>query len=182
MEKKNPPVFRRNIFFLSSEPMERILPVLKRFFPSEKPLIDLLSRKDIDYLLEKMISVDSMKISNSLTNLLKEGKSTIQDYGFFPPVELFFTFSGVELYESMVERIYKDLKKGGMAVSLSKIWSRISRTFGNNPISSRYFSKELLFKIRQRLKNYLDKDGRFHFKQTSPKKIEIGLVEWTKKT
>ena len=40
------------------------------------------------------------------------------------------------------------------------------------------FPKDLLFKIRQRLKNYLEKDRRFIIDAKSPKKLVLRLAEW----
>ena len=78
----------------------------------------------------------------------------------------------------MVNRIYQDLKKKEKPVSLSEIWKRFAAPLTASFELKSIFSKDLLFKIRQRLKNYLDKDRRFVIDARSPKKLYIALSEW----
>ena len=178
MKKKNPETYQRNLQFLSSERLETILPVLQKFFPSDRELIDTLVRKDIDLMLMRIMRSEIAHLQGEGERLVARGRSVVQQFGFFPPVVFFYAFNGAELYEAMVERIYLDLKRRGKPQGLSDLWKRMSAPFSASFDTKTTFGKDLLFKIRQRLKNYLEKDRRFVIDAKSPKKLVLRLAEW----
>jgi len=178
MKRKNPETYGRNLQFLSMETMETIRPVLQRFFPSDKKLINSLIRKDIDLMLMRILRSEVVAFQTDGDRLIKKAKLIIERFGFLPPVSFFFAYNGAELFDAMLERIYRHLKKAGKPQSLSGIWKRFS-----SPLTASYelksiFTKDLLFKIRQRLKNYIEKDPRFQLDAKSPKKLFVTLSEW----
>lgn len=178
MKKKNPETYQRNLYFLSSEPMETILPVLQKFFPSDKALIETLTRKDIDLMLMRILRSEVVTLQGEGERLVAKGKAIVSQFGFLPPVAFFFLFNGAELFEAMVDRIYQDLKRRGKPMPLSEIWKRFSAPLTASYELKSLFTKDLLFKIRQRLKNHLEKDRRFVIDARSPKKLDVGLAEW----
>jgi len=178
MKKKNPETYQRNIQFLSSEKLETILPVLQKFFPSDKALIETLLRKDIDMMLMRILRSEVAVLQGEGERLVGKGRAIVNQFGFLPPVAFFFLYNGAELFDAMVNRIYQDLKKKEKPVSLSEIWKRFAAPLTASFELKSIFSKDLLFKIRQRLKNYLDKDRRFVIDARSPKKLYIALSEW----
>lgn len=178
MKRKNPETYGRNLQFLSMETMETIRPVLQRFFPSDKKLINSLIRKDIDLMLMRILRSEVVTFQSDGDRLIKQAKLIIKRFGYLPPVSFFFAYNGAELFDAMLERIYHHLKKAGKPQSLSGIWKRFS-----SPLTASYelksiFTKDLLFKIRQRLKNYIEKDPRFQLDAKSPKKLFVTLSEW----
>jgi len=178
MKKKNPETYQRNIQFLSSEPMQTIVPVLQKFFPSDKTLIDTLTRKDIDLMLMRILRSEIVTLQGEGERLVGKARTVVTQFGFLPPVAFFYAFNGAELFEAMVERIYVDLKKRGKPQSLSDIWKHFSAPFAASFELKSVFTKDLLFKIRQRLKNFLEKDRRFVIDAPSPKKLVLRLAEW----
>ena len=110
--------------------------------------------------------------------LVRKARDIVSKFGFLPPVAFFYDYNGAELYESMLETIYRILKKHGKPQGLSELWHRFSAPLIASFELKNVFNKELLFKIRQRLKNYLEKDKRFYIDARSPKKLYIGLAEW----
>jgi hypothetical protein len=182
MKKKNPETYQRNIQFLSSERLEVILPVLQKFFPHDRDLIYTLSRKDVDLMLMRILRSEVVHLQGEGERLVNKGKSIVSQFGFFPPVAFFYLFNGGELFDSVVEFIYQDLKKRRKPQSLSDLWKRLS-----SPLTASYelkavFTKDVLFKIRQRLKNFLEKDPRFILDAKSPKKLFLRLAEWGEPT
>lgn len=178
MKKKNPETYQRNIQFLSSEKLETILPVLQKFFPSDKPLIETLSRKDIDLMLMRILRSEVVALQGEGERLVSKARNIVGQFGFLPPVAFFFAFNGAELFEAMVERIYQDLRRRGKPLALSELWKRFSSPLTASFELKNIFTKDLLFKIRQRLKNYLEKDRRFVIDARSPKKLFVTLSEW----
>jgi hypothetical protein len=178
MKKKNPETYRRNLQFLSSEKLETILPVLMKFFPNDKPLIDSLNRKDIDLMLMRILRSEVVTLQGEGERLVAKARTIIHQFGFLPPVAFFFAFNGAELFEAMVERIYFSLKRRARPQSLSDLWKRFSAPLTASFDLKNVFTKDLLFKIRQRLKNYLEKDPRFVIDAKSPKKLFVALAEW----
>jgi len=178
MKKKNPETYQRNIQFLSMERMEIILPVLKKFFPSDHELIETLNRKDIDLMLMRILRSEVVHLQGEGERLVGRARSVVQQFGFLPPVAFFFMFNGAELFEAATERIYQDLKKRGRPMGLSEIWKRFATPLVATSELKSLFTKDLLFKIRQRLKNYLDKDRRLVIDAKTPKKLVIRLAEW----
>lgn len=178
MKKKNSDTYNRNIQFLSSESVETILPVLQKFFPSDRSLIETLVRKDIDMMLMRIMRSEIVSLQGEGERLVSKAMTVIRNFGFLPPVAFFYAYNGAELFESMVERIYQHLKKSGKPISLSEIWRRFSSPLTATFELKNIFNKDLLFKIRQRLKNYLDKDPRFLIDARSPKKLYLQLTEW----
>jgi hypothetical protein len=178
MKRKNPDTYYRNILFLSGERLEGILPILQKFFPSEIELIKTLNRKDIDLMLMRIMRSEVAHLQGDGERLVSRARQLVQHFGYLPPVAFFFSFNGAEIYEAMVERIYTDLKKRGHPRALSEIWRKFSATFQSSFETKTVFTKDLMFKIRQRLKNYLEKDARFVIDARSPKKLFLRLVEW----
>ncbi|NLI78025.1 MAG: hypothetical protein GX442_16530 [Candidatus Riflebacteria bacterium] len=178
MKKKNPETYQRNISFLSSESLETILPVLQKFFPSDKALIETLNRKDIDLMLMRILRSEVVTLQGEGERLVAKGRTIVNQFGFIPPVAFFFLFNGAELFEAMVDRIYADLKRRGKPIALSEIWKRFSAPLTASFELKNIFTKDLLFKVRQRLKNFLEKDRRFVIDARSPKKLDVGLAEW----
>ncbi len=178
MKKKNPETYQRNISFLSSESLETILPVLQKFFPSDKALIETLNRKDIDLMLMRILRSEVVTLQGEGERLVAKGRTIVNQFGFIPPVAFFFLFNGAELFEAMVDRIYADLKRRGKPIALSEVWKRFSAPLTASFELKNIFTKDLLFKIRQRLKNFLEKDRRFVIDARSPKKLDVGLAEW----
>ena len=169
MKKKNPETYNRNLQFLSSEPLETLLPVLQKFFPSDKPLLETLTRKDIDLMLMRILRSEIVTLQGEGERLVNKAMTVIHNFGFLPPVAFFYAYNGAELYEAMVERIYISIRKHGRPVSLSELWKRFSAPLVASFELKNVFNKDLLFKIRQRLKNYLEKDPRFIIDAESPK-------------
>ena len=180
MKSKNSETYGRNIQFLSVEPIEAVRPILKKFFPSDSALIDTLVRKDIDLMLMRILRTEVLGLQNDGEKLVRKARDIVAKFGFLPPVAFFYDYNGAELYESMLETIFRILKKNGKPQSLSEIWHRFSAPLVASFELKNVFTKELLFKIRQRLKNYLEKDKRFYIDARSPKKLYIGLAEWEK--
>ncbi|GAB4280666.1 MAG: hypothetical protein Kow0029_25360 [Candidatus Rifleibacteriota bacterium] len=178
MKRKNPETYGRNVQFLSVEPMETVRPILKKFFPSDKDLIDTLSRKDIDLMLMRILRSEVAGFQNEGEKLVRKAKTIIAQFGFLPPVEFFYAYNGAELFDAMLDRIYKNLKKRGKPQSLSELWRRFASPLTASFELKNVFTKDLLFKIRQRLKNYLEKDPRFFLDARSPKKLYVALTEW----
>lgn len=178
MKRKNPETYGRNLQFLSVEPMETVRPILQKFFPSDKELIDSLTRKDIDLMLLRILRSEVVGFQGEGEKLIRKAKTIISQFGFLPPVEFFYAYNGAELFEAMLDRIYKNLKKKGKPQSLSDIWRRFSSPLTASFELKNVFTKDLLFKIRQRLKNYLEKDPRFFLDARSPKKLFVTLTEW----
>jgi len=178
MKKKNPETYQRNIQFLSSEHLETILPVLQKFFPSDKDLIQTLNRKDVDLMLMRILRSEVVHIQAEGEKLVEKGRTILNQFGFLPPVAFFFAFNGGEIFEAMVDRIYHDLQKRGKPQSLSDLWKHFSAPLTATFELKNIFKKDLLFKIRQRLKNFLDKDRRFVIDAKSPKKLYLRLTEW----
>ena len=178
MKRKNPETYGRNIQFLSIENMETVRPILQKFFPSDKKLIDKLNRKDIDLMLMRILRSEIVSFQDEGDRLVRKAKSIITQFGFLPPVSFFYAYNGAELFEAMVSRIYKTLKKKGRPQSLSEMWKRFSAPLTASFELKNIFTKDLLFKIRQRLKNYLEKDPRFYLDAKTPKKLYVHLTEW----
>ncbi|MBF0498714.1 MAG: hypothetical protein HQM09_01165 [Candidatus Riflebacteria bacterium] len=178
MKKNNPGMYQRNLQFLSSENIEKILPVLQKFFPGDRELIETLNRKDIDLMLMRIMRSEVIHLQGEGERLVARGRSIVQQFGFLPPTAFFYAFNGGEIYDAMVERIYIDLKRRGEPQGLSDIWKRLATPLEANFDVKSIFNKELLFKIRQRLKNNLEKDTRFIIDAKSPKKLFLRLVEW----
>jgi hypothetical protein len=178
MKKKNPETYQRNLQFLSSEKMETILPILQKFFPLDQDLIVTLSRKDIDLMLMRILRSEVVHLQGEGERLIAKARAVVQQFGFLPPVAFFFLFNGAEIFETVVEQIYQDLKKRRKPQSLSEIWKRLSAPLTASYEVKSVFTKEVQFKIRQRLKNFLDKDSRFIIDAKSPKKLFLRLVEW----
>lgn len=182
MKKKNPETYGRNLQFLSSEPIEAIRTILQKFFPADKVLIETLDIKDIDTMMQRILRSEVAGLQQEGEQLLRKAKVIIGQFGFLPPVEFYFTFNGAELYEAMLDRLYRDLKKHNKPLSLSSVWRRFSSSLTASFELKSVFSKDLLFKIRQRLKNYLEKDQRFYLDAKSPKKLYVALREWGDRT
>ena len=178
MKSKKPETYNRNIQFLSVESIEAIRPILKKFFPSDSKLIDTLVRKDIDLMLMRILRSEIIGLQNDGERLVKKARDIITMFGYLPPVSFFYDYNGSDIYESMLEKIYQILKKKGKPESLSELWNKFSTPLVSSFELKSIFTKELLFKIRQRLKNYLDKDERFVLDSKSPKKLVISLSEW----
>jgi len=178
MKKKNPETYQRNIQFLSFEKMETIVPILQKFFPLDKPLIDSLNRKDIDLMLMRILRSEVVHLQGEGERLIAKAKNIVTQFGFLPPVAFFYLFNGAEIFEAVVEHIYRELKRRGKPVGLSELWRRLSSSLTASFELKNIFSKDLLFKIRQRLKNFLEKDKRFIIDAKSPKKLILRLVEW----
>lgn len=178
MKNKNPETYGRNIQFLSTEPIEAVRPILKKFFPSDSGLIDTLGRKDLDLMLMRILRSEVIGLQADGEKLVRKARDIVSKFGFLPPVAFFYDYNGAELYESMLETMYRTLKKLGKPQSLSELWHRFSAPLIASFELKNVFTKELLFKIRQRLKNYLEKDKRFYIDAKSPKKLYIGLTEW----
>ena len=178
MKKKSPETYQRTLQFLGAEKLETILPVLQKFFPTDRALIETLERKDIDLMLMRIMRSEIAHLQGEGERLVARARAVVQQFGFFPPVNFLFDFNGAELYEAMVERIYHDLRRGGKPRELSEVWKRLSAPFSASSDVKAKFPKDLLFKIRQRLKNHLLKDRRFLVDALSPKKLVLRLVEW----
>ncbi len=178
MKRKNPETYGRNLQFLSIEGIETVRPILQKFFPSDKPLIDTLTRKDIDLMLMRILRSEVAGFQIEGERLVHKAKSIISQFGFLPPVEFFYAYNGAPLFDAMLDRIYKNLKKRGKPQSLSEAWRRFSAPLTASFELKNVFTKDLLFKIRQRLKNYLEKDPRFFLDARSPKKLYVALTEW----
>jgi len=178
MKRKNPETYGRNIQFLSTETIETVRPILQKFFPSDKKLINTLSRKDIDLMLMRILRSEVAGFQHEGERLLRKAKAIISQFGFLPPVEFFYAYNGAELFDAMLERIYKTLKKRGRPQSLSEVWKRFASPLTASFELKNIFTKDMLFKIRQRLKNYLEKDPRFYLDARSPKKLYVALSEW----
>jgi len=178
MKRKNPETYGRNIQFLSTETIETVRPILQKFFPSDKKLINTLSRKDIDLMLMRILRSEVAGFQHEGERLLRKAKAIISQFGFLPPVEFFYAYNGAELFDAMLERIYKTLKKRGRPQSLSEVWKRFASPLTASFELKNIFTKDMLFKIRQRLKNYLEKDPRFYLEARSPKKLYVALSEW----
>ncbi|MFZ2956282.1 MAG: hypothetical protein WA705_05280 [Candidatus Ozemobacteraceae bacterium] len=178
MKKKNPETYQRNLQFLSSERMETILPVLQKFFPNDRELIETLTNKDIDLMLMRIMRSEVVHLQGEGERLVARGRAIVQQFGFLPPTAFFYSFNGAEIHEAMVERIYHDLKRRNKPQGLSDIWKRLSTPFEASYDVKSVFTKDLLFKIRQRLKNFLEKDRRFILDAKSPKKLYLRLAEW----
>lgn len=180
MKVKNSETYGRNIQFLSIEPIEAVRPILKKFFPADSALIDTLVRKDIDLMLMRILRSEVIGLQNDGERLVRKAKDIVSKFCFLPPVAFFYDYNGAELYESMLEAMYRLLKKSGKPQSLSEMWQRFSAPLIASFELKNIFTKELLFKIRQRLKNNLEKDDRFFLDARSPKKLFVGLSEWEK--
>ena len=178
MKRKNPETYGRNIQFLSTEPIETVRPILQKFFPSDKKLINALSRKDVDLMLMRILRSEVAGFQHEGERLLRKAKTIISQFGFLPPVEFFYAYNGAELFDAMLDRIYKILKKRGRSQSLSEVWKRFASPLTASFELKNIFTKDMLFKIRQRLKNYLEKDPRFYLDARSPKKLYVALSEW----
>jgi hypothetical protein len=178
MKRKNPETYGRNIQFLSSESIETVRPILQKFFPSDKKLINTLHRKDIDLMLMRILRSEVAGFQHEGERLLRKAKAIISQFGFLPPVEFFYAYNGAELFDAMLDRIYKTLKKRGRPQSLSEVWKRFASPLTASFELKNIFTKDMLFKIRQRLKNYLEKDPRFYLDARSPKKLYVALREW----
>jgi hypothetical protein len=178
MKRKNPETYGRNLQFLSIEQIETVRPILQKFFPSDKKLIDTLTRKDIDLMLMRILRSEVVGFQMEGEKLVRKAKSIIAQFGFLPPVAFFYAYNGAELYEAMLDRIYKNLLKRGRPQSLSEAWRRFSAPLTASFELKNIFTKDMLFKIRQRLKNYLEKDPRFYLDARSPKKLYVALTEW----
>lgn len=182
MKRKNPETYQRNLQFLSSERLEIILATLQKFFPTDKELIQTLQRKDLDMMLMRIMRSEVVHLQGEGERLVQKGRNVLMHFGFIPPVAFFFAFNGAELFEAMIERIYQDLRKRARPQSLSDIWKRLSAPLLAGNETKTVFTKDLLFKIRQRLKNYLEKDRRFVIDAKSPKKLYLRLTEWGDQT
>ncbi len=180
MKSKNSETYGRNIQFLSVEPIEAVRPILKKFFPADSDLIDTLGRKDIDLMLMRILRSEIIGLQADGEKLVRKARDIVSKFGFLPPVAFFYDYNGAELFESMLDSIYRALKKQGKPLSLSEIWHRFSAPLIASFELKDVFTKELLFKIRQRLKNYLEKDKRFYLDARSPKKLFVGLAEWNR--
>lgn len=178
MKKKNPETYQRNLQFLSSERLETILPILQKFFPLDKDLIHTLNRKDVDLMLMRILRSEIVHLQGEGERLVAKARSVVQQFGFLPPVAFFYAFNGAEIFDAVVDQIYQDMKKRGKPQGLSEIWRRLSAPLTANFELKTVFTKDLLFKIRQRLKNFLEKDQRFIIDAKSPKKLYLRLVEW----
>lgn len=178
MKAQSSETYGRNIQFLSVEPIEAVRPILKKFFPADAALIDTLVRKDIDLMLMRILRSEVIGLQSDGEKLVRKARDIVSKFGFLPPVAFFYDYNGAELYESMLESMYKTLKKRGKPQSLSDLWHRFSAPLMASVEQKDVFTKELLFKIRQRLKNYLEKDKRFVIDARSPKKLYIALAEW----
>ena len=178
MKKKNPETYQRNIQFLSNERLETILPILQKFFPTDKDLIQTLSRKDVDLMLMRILRSEVVHLQGEGERLVAKARNIVSQFGFLPPVAFFYLFNGAEIFEAVVEHIYHDMKKRHRPQSLSDIWKRLSAPLTASFELKGVFTKDLLFKIRQRLKNFLEKDQRFVIDAKSPKKLFLRLVEW----
>lgn len=178
MKIKKSEMYSRNIQFLSVETIEAIRPVLKKFFPQDAALIDTLVRKDIDFMLMRILRSEVAGLQTDGEKLIKKARLIVSMFGYLPPVVFFYDYNGAEIYETMIEKIHQILKKNGKPMGLSEIWNRFSTPLTSSFELKNIFTKEILFKIRQRLKNYLEKDKRFTLDAKSPKKLYIGLSEW----
>jgi len=178
MKSKNPETYGRNLQFLSTEPIETVRPILHKFFPGDTGLIDTLTRKDIDLMLMRILRSEVVGFQGEGEKLVRKARTIISQFGFLPPVAFFYVYNGAELFEAMLESTYKTLKKRGRPQSLSDVWRRFSSPLTASFELKSVFTKDLLFKIRQRLKNYLEKDSRFYLDARSPKKLYVGLSEW----
>ncbi len=178
MKSKNPETYGRNLQFLSIEPIETVRPILQKFFPNDKDLIDSLVRKDVDLMLMRILRSEVVGFQGEGEKLVRKARNIISQFGFLPPVAFFYAYNGAELFEAMLDRTYKTLKKRGKPQSLSEIWRRFAAPLTVSFELKSIFNKELLFKIRQRLKNYLEKDPRFYLDARSPKKLYVALTEW----
>lgn len=178
MKRKSPETYGRNLLFLSIENMETVRSILHKFFPLDKPLIETLTRKDVDLMLLRILRSEVVGLQGEGEKLVRKAKTVITQFGFLPPVEFFYAYNGAELFDAMLERIYRNLKKRGKPQSLSEIWRRFASPLTASFELKNIFTKDLLFKIRQRLKNYLDKDPRFYLDARSPKKLYVALTEW----
>lgn len=178
MKSKNPETYGRNLQFLSIETIETVRPILQKFFPNDKNLIDTLIRKDIDLMLLRILRSEVVGLQGEGERLVRKARNIISQFGFLPPVAFFYAYNGAELFEAMLDRTYKNLKKRGKPQSLSDIWRRFSASLTASFELKNLFTKDLLFKIRQRLKNYLEKDPRFYLDARSPKKLFVALAEW----
>lgn len=178
MKTKNYDTYCRNIQFLSIESIETIRPVLLKFFPRSEKLINTLNRKDIDLMLMRILRSEVVGFQGEGERIVKKAKNIILQFGFLPPVAFFYVYNGAELFEAMLERTYRALKKHGKPILLSDLWRRFSAPLTASFELKSFFDKELMFKIRQRLKNYLEKDSRFFIDARSPKKLYVSLVEW----
>lgn len=178
MKKKNPETYQRNLQFLSTENMETILPILQKFFPLDKELIQTLGRKDIDLMLMRILRSEVVHLQGEGERLVAKGRAVVSQFGFLPPVAFFFIFNGAEIFEAVVEQVYQDMKRRKKTQGLSEIWKRISAPLIASFELKTTFNKDLLFKIRQRLKNFLEKDKRFVIDAKSPKKLYLRLAEW----
>ena len=182
MKKKNPETYQRNLQFLSGERLEVILPILQKFFPHDKELIYTLNRKDIDLMLMRILRSEVVHLQGEGERLVAKGKAIVSQFGFFPPVAFFYLFNGGEIFESVAEFMYQDLKRRQKPQGLSDLWKRLSAPLTASYELKSIFTKDLLFKIRQRLKNYLEKDPRFVLDAKSPKKLYLRLTEWGEPT
>lgn len=178
MKSKNPETYGRNLQFLSIEAIETVRPILHRFFPGDADLISTLTRKDVDLMLMRILRSEVVGFQGEGEKLVRKARTIISQFGFLPPVAFFYIYNGAELFEAMLERTYKSLKKRGKPIGLSEVWRRFSAPLTASFELKSIFTKDLLFKIRQRLKNYLEKDSRFKFDARSPKKLFVGLSEW----
>lgn len=178
MKRKSPETYGRNLLFLSIENMETVCSILLKFFPLDKPLLETLTRKDIDLMLLRILRSEVVGMQGEGERLVRKAKTVINQFGFLPPVEFFYAYNGAELFDAMLERIYRSLKKKGRPESLSAIWRRFASPLTASFELKNIFTKDLLFKIRQRLKNYIDKDPRFYLDARSPKKLYVALTEW----
>ena len=178
MKRKSPETYGRNLLFLSIENMETVRSILHKFFPLDKPLIETLTRKDVDLMLLRILRSEVVGLQGEGEKLVRKAKTVINQFGFLPPVEFFYAYNGAELFDAMLERIYRNLKKKGRPQSLSEIWRRFASPLTASFELKNIFTKDLLFKIRQRLKNYLDKDPRVYLDARSPKKLYVALTEW----
>lgn len=178
MKKKNPETYQRNLQFLSGERMEVVLPILQKFFPLDKDLIQTLNRKDIDLMLMRILRSEVVHLQGEGERLVSKGKSIVSQFGFFPPVAFFYLFNGGEIFDSVVDFIYQELKRKHKAQSLSELWKRLSAPLTASYELKTIFTKDRLFKIRQRLKNFIEKDPRFIVDAKSPKKLYLRLSEW----
>lgn len=180
MKCKKSETYVRNIQFLSTESIEAIRPILKKFFPKDSKLIDTLVRNDIDLMLMRLLRSEVKGLQNDGEKLVKKAQDIVTMFGYLPPVAFFYDYNGAEIYETLLEKMYQILKKNRESMLLSDLWNRFISPLNSSNDLKNIFTKELVYKMRQRLKNYLEKDKRFTIDAKTPKKLYIALSEWNK--
>ena len=105
---------------------KKLTPFLKKFFPSDSALIDTLVRKDIDLMLMRILRSEIIGLQADGEKLVRKARDIVSKFGFLPPVAFFYDYNGAELYESMLDTIYRILKKHGKPQGLSELWHRFS--------------------------------------------------------